>query len=121
MSMKYWVQTSDGVYLGGWEDGHPDAPTGETEVTNAPANAADIWNGSSWDLLLPTHAEIDLEAYRRIADSGHDWMAARETGGGIAMPANIKTYAADIRVDADNLQTTPVADYTNDTHWTDAP
>jgi len=48
MTTKYYVD-SDGVYLGGWSDGNPTAPTTETEVPNPPANAAgEVWLNGSW-------------------------------------------------------------------------
>lgn len=119
--MEYYVDTGTGAYIGAWDDGNPDAPTtGVTEVGSAPADANDIWGFPGWTAHLPSAAEIKAEANRRIVASGHDWMAAREVGGGTIMPANIKTYAANIRDDSATLEATPVADYTDDSHWTAA-
>lgn len=122
MAERYFVD-SNGDYLGAYDgpDGAGNPYDGETEVGSPPASAKDNWNGSTWIEHLPTAEQIKAEANRRIAASGHDWMAARETGGGAAIPQNIKDYAANIRTDCAALEAAPVADYRNDTHWTAAP
>ena len=65
----------------------------------------------------PTVAKIKAEASRRIIRSGHDWMAARAVGAGIAIPTHIKIYAADVRTSSANLEAAPVANYKDNTHW----
>lgn len=54
MATRYYVRTSDGVFLGGWDDGNPSAPTGETEVASPPpVNRTQIWQFPGWSALTP--------------------------------------------------------------------
>jgi len=124
MVQKYYADSGTGDYLGSFDGDAGDNPfTGHTDTGVAPGAPTDNWNGSSWDanLSTATTAQLKAEANRRIAKSGHDWMAARETGGGATMPSNITTYASDIRADCVTLEASPPTDWTNDTHWTADP
>ena len=80
-----------------------------------------IYDGESFAVpapVVPTIDQIKSEAGRRIVASGHDWMAARQTGDGAPMPQTIKDYAAAIRTDSATLEESLPEDYTNDSHWT---
>lgn len=60
---------------------------------------------------------IKREAARRIADSGHDWMALRQVTTSIPVPQNIVDYAAAVRTTSNALEQSLPSDYADDTHW----
>lgn len=62
---------------------------------------------------------IKAQAAYRIAESGHDWMAAREVGGGAAIPDSVKTYAQAVRDASDALEAmeTLPQNYADDSNW----
>ena len=63
MTTKYYVDTN-GVYLGGWDEGNPTAPTSETEVPNPPSSATgEVWINSAWTPSLDCLKSI-LATYR---------------------------------------------------------
>lgn len=65
-------------------------------------------------------AGIKTEAARRIAESGHDWMALRKVTAGIDVPEAVIAYAAAVRAASDLLEVEPPQDYWLDAHWPEA-
>jgi hypothetical protein len=57
--MKYYAKTSDGSYLGAFDENCPSAPTSETEVPAPPTDSTHTWNGSIWI------RDLDIEKSKR--------------------------------------------------------
>jgi hypothetical protein len=60
MATIYYVDTGTGVFLGGWSDGNPSAPTTETVVPSPPpVNDTQIWEFPGWSALVPPDTDAE--------------------------------------------------------------
>lgn len=68
-----------------------------------------------------TVGQIKAEAHKRIEAAMPAWMVALEVSGVAAITQTIKDYAAAILTESATLEGTLPVNYTDDSHWTDAP
>lgn len=71
------------------------------------------------ELPPPTGDDVNAEAARRIAATGHDWMVLRSISTGVDVPKQVLDAASSIREAANRLTDLPnvPVDFADDKWW----